>query len=76
MPVISIFSGSPAIRKQAGELILKLARGQPDTLQADCYYTFSGFLDSANKTPLPHTSAGSGGDGKRKSGGRSSGNLP
>ncbi len=75
MPVISIFSGSPVIRRQAGKLILKLAGGQPDTLWSDRYYTFSGFLDSANKTPLPHTPAGSGGDGKRKSGGGSLGDF-
>lgn len=51
MPVISIFSGSPAIQRQAEELIKNLARGQTDTLRADCYDTFSGFLCSANKTP-------------------------
>ncbi len=51
MPVISIFSGRPAIQRQAEELILNLARGQPDTLRADCYDTFSEFLSSAIKSP-------------------------
>ncbi len=51
MPVISVFSGSPAIRRQAEKLILNLASGQLDTLRADCYDTFSDFLSSAYKTP-------------------------
>ncbi len=51
MPVISVFSGSPAIRQQAEGLIRELARGQPGTLRADCYDTFPGFLTSAERNP-------------------------
>ncbi len=51
MPVISIFSGSPAIRRQVEELIQNLAGEQPDTLQAKCYETFPGFLSSAKNAP-------------------------
>lgn len=51
MPSISVFSGSPAIRQQAGDLIRDLARTQPDTLRADCYDTFSDFLTSAERNP-------------------------
>jgi len=51
MPVISIFSGNPAIRRQAEGLIRELARGQPSTLRADCYNTFDRFLDSAKRNP-------------------------
>ncbi len=51
MPVISIFSDSPNLRQQAGEMIRELARGQPSTLRADCYDTFSDFLTSAERNP-------------------------
>ncbi len=51
LPVISIFSVSPAIQRQAGELMLDLNKGQPDTLCADCCDTFSDFVFSANKPP-------------------------
>jgi len=48
MPVLSIFSGNPALRQQAGKLIQELARGQPDTLRADCFDDFHDFLASAD----------------------------
>jgi len=51
MPVISIFSGNPAIQRQAAGLIQDLARGQPDALRADCYDTFYDFLISAERNP-------------------------
>jgi len=51
MPVISIFSGSPAIRRQAEGLIRELAREQADTLRADCYDTFFDFLSSGDRNP-------------------------
>ncbi len=51
MAVISIFSDSPAIRQLAEGLIRELARGQPSTLRADCYDTFSDFLASAERDP-------------------------
>jgi len=51
VPSISVFSGKPAIRQQAGDLIRDLARAQPDTLRADCYDTFDRFLTSAERNP-------------------------
>jgi len=48
MPVISLYSDSPAIRRHAADLIQELARGQPDPLRADCFDAFPDFLASAD----------------------------
>ncbi len=63
MPVISIFGGSPAVRRQAEDLIRELARGQPDILRANCCASFPDFPSSADGNPrriLPPAQEGPG----------------